>query len=413
MNGEIALQNLSDTFKTAADRLARARQQLDEGVHDGTAALSSDAIELMCAKLTGLRRNRGERTEEFYSRRWRYTIEHYGLSNTLFEKFRLMHNNRLKDRFQEERTGGPKKPLNEWEGIASVDCGYELLLAMAEALGPAYLTDVAERLREGERASARVLLLNELEHRVNWGLYGPDLDDLLRDADRTFRGRRDSDRALRLWARVTTLKAHRAMNLGQCFGPQGAISKAREARAVWTRLNDPSNLIYSLDIESVALRMIGRGREALHCVERARAIVADIAWQQPYVESEMASVLVAIGEPAEALKILEAEFHRAEEAGDGVAVGRALQQIGIALADLGDWDRAEDHLLTGEARIPYDYVITRVMGRNALVKVYATSGRRNEAQEQAEFVLGIAQEKGFGNELRGLQRTMRDHPDVF
>lgn len=410
--------DLENDFLAAADTLVQAQYLLKAGLVDVTARLADDAIELALKTLFPLSSElRGRRDQEVVASRWyRYRREQaeqrFGISRSELGK---LHSLRQVDRFREERDGR-RKLLTEAQALWSINTADRIFrtLLSAQEVPAEVRVRVLERLDLQQELAPEEELLDVVEHQVGWGQYDSALKSRLIYLDRLLGGRTRSKIGRGHHTRVVTLQAHAAMNQSRTEGPEGAIELAKQAALLWeVDQQDRGRVIHVLKIQSISLREKNRPELAVPLMDRALQIAGEDTELIDEVDSERASILLALGNPDGAARIVQDALERRRARGDALGEANYLRPAGKALLRAGQLVEAEIALRRAQELTPPDYLMAQCVLAVSLTELYATCGDKREAHRWAETAHHLIEHRGYEHQRRVLNEIIQRFPNVW
>ena len=410
--------DLESDFLAAADALVQAQYLLKAGLVDVTARLADDSVELALKTLFPLPpKLRGQRNQEVVASRWyRYRREQaeqrFGISRSDLGK---LHSLRQVDRFREERDGR-RKLLTEDQALWSINAANRILrtLLNAQEVPAEVRVRVLERLDLQQEPAPEEELLDVVEHQVGWGQYDSALKSRLVYLDRLLGSRTRSKIGRGHHTRVVTLRAHAAMNQSRIEGPEGAIDLAKQAAVLWeVDQQDRGRVIHVLKIQSISLREKNHPELAAPLMDRALQIAGDDTELIDEVDSERASILLALGNPDGAARIVRDALDRRRARGDSLGEANYLRPAGKALLRAGQLVGAEIALRRAQELTPPDYLMAQCVLAVSLTELYATCGDKREAHRWSETARHLIEHYGYEHQRRVLNEIIQRFPNVW
>jgi tetratricopeptide (TPR) repeat protein len=410
--------DLENDFLAAAGTLVQAQYLLKAGLVDVTARLADDAVELALKTLFPLTAElRGGRNQEVVASRWyryrREQAEHrFGISHSELGK---LHSLRQVDRFREERDGR-RKLLTEPQALWSINTANRILRTLLDApeVPPETRTRVLERLDLQHEPAPEEELLDVVEHQVGWGQYDSALKSRLIYLDRLLGSRTRSKIGRGHHTRVVTLQAHAAMNQSRIEGPEGAIELAKQAAILWeVDQQDRGRVIHVLKIQSISLREKNHPELAVPLMDLAIQIAGDDTELIDEVDSERASILLALGNPDGAARIVRDALERRRARGDALGEANYLRPEGKALMRAGQLVEAEIALRRAQELTPPDYLMAQCVLAVSLTELYATCGDKGEAHRWSETARHLIEHYGYEHQRRVLNEIIQRFPNVW
>jgi len=256
-------------------------------------------------------------------------------------------------------------------------------------------------------------LLDVVEHQVEWGQYDLALKSRLVRLDRLLETRR-SIIGRAHYTRVLTLRAHAAMNLTQHDGPEGAIELAKQAAERWEDdLKNRARVIHALKIQSISLRNKGQPKKSIPLMARALTVAGDDPDLIDSVDSERASILLALNDAEGAARLVRDALDRRRTRGDAMGEADYLRPTGKALMHAGELVQAELALRRAQELTPPDYLMAQCVLAVSLTELYATSGDKREAHRWAETARHLIEHRGYQHQGSVLAETIRRFPEIW
>lgn len=410
--------DLEDDLRAAAETLLEANHLYRSGQMDVAPRLAADAVELALKTLiplpAHLRSSPGRpvsATKQYQYRR-EQAERRFGISKS---DLRRLHDLRLADRFREDRHGG-RQVLRESEAewaLATAD-GVLRTLLRAAAVPETVAASVRARLELQAEPSPAEELLDVVEHQVGWGHYDNALRSRLIYLNRLLSTRTRSKVGRGHHTRVVTLQAHAAMNQSRTEGPEGAIELAKQAAILWeVDQQDRARVIHVIKIQSISLREQDHPELAVPLMDRALQIAGDDTELIDEVDSERASILLALGDPDGASRIVRDALERRRARGDALGEANYLRPEGKVLMRAGHLVEAEIALRRAQELTPPDYLMAQCVLAVSLTELYATCGDRREAHRWAETARHLIEHRGYEHQRRVLDEIIRRYPNVW
>lgn len=403
--------DLETDLLSAAETLVQANYLFKAGLVDVTARLADDAVELALKSLiplpSTLRSGRGKvvaATHQYGYRRGQAEAR-FGINKKQLE---LLHDLRLVDRFREERDGR-RKLLTEAQALQAIQIADRVLRAVVNApeVGPEIRAQVLERLDLQKEPAPEEELLDVVERQVGWGQYDGALQSRLIYLDRLLGTRKRSKIGRGHHTRVITLQAHAAMNQSKISGPDGAIELAKQAATLWeVDQQNRGRVIHVLKIQSISLREKNHADLAVALMDRALQIAGDDTELLDEVDSERASILLALGDPEGAARMVRDALDRRRARGDDLGEANYLRPTGKALMRAGHLIEAEIALRRAQELTPPDYLMAQCVLAVSLTELYATCGDKTEAHRWAETARQLIEHRGYEHQRRVLDEII-------
>jgi tetratricopeptide (TPR) repeat protein len=204
------------------------------------------------------------------------------------------------------------------------------------------------------------------------------------------------------------------MNLTQHDGPEGAIELARRATARWEDdLKNRARVIHTLKIQSISLRNKGQPEKSVPLMERALAVAGDDPDLIDSVDSERASILLALNDAEGASRLVRDALDRRRSRGDAMGEADYLRPTGKALMRAGEFVQAELALRRAQELTPPDYLMAQCVLAVSLTELYAASGDKREAHRWAEAARHLVEHRGYKHHGVLLAEIIRRFPDIW
>lgn len=409
--------DLASDLLAAADTLLEASQLYRDGQVDLAPRLAADAVELVLAKLIPLppelRSRKGRRVAAADQYRYRHAEaeKRFGVPE---RDLRRLHDLRLVDRYR-ETAGGTRRVPSETDTEWALTTADRILRAVIQL--PEVAEDTAKAVRsrldlQAEPTPAEELL-EVVEHQVGWGQYDLALKSRLLRLDRLLETRRSTIGRTHQ-ARVLTLRAHAAMNLTQHDGPEGAIQLAKRAADRWAdELRNRARVVHSLKIQSICLRNKGQPEKSIPLMERALGVAGTDPELIDSVDSERASILLALEDAEGAERLVRDALDRRRVRGDALGEADYLRPTGKALMRAGELVQAELALRRAQELTPPDYLMAQCVLAVSLTELYAKGGDKREAHRWAEAARHLIVHRGYQHQGAVLAEIIQRFPDIW
>lgn len=410
--------DLEDDFLAAADALLQANHLHRAGLVDVAPRLAADAVELALKALIPLPAHLRSKPGRVIpaSKQYGYRRDQAKILFGIPKQDLLrLHNLRLVDRFREDRAGA-RQLLPESDATWALAAADRILrtLVQVREVPPNVASVVRERLDLQVAPSPEEALLDVVERQVGWGQYDDALKSRLIYLDRLLRTRNRTKTGRGHHARVVTLQAHTAMNLSRTEGPEGAIELAKQAAELWeVDQQDRGRVIHVLKIQSISLREKNHPELAVPLMDRALQVAGDDTELVDEVDSERASILLALGDPNGAARIVRDALERRRAQGDALGEANYLRPAGKALMRAGELIKAEMALLRAQELTPPDYIMAQCVLAVSLTELYAICGDKREAHRWAETARQLIEHRGYQHQGRVLGEIIQRFPDIW
>lgn len=409
--------DLTNDLLAAADTLLEASHLHRDGQVDLAPRLAADAVELVLAKLIPLppelRSRQGRRVAAADQYRYRHAEaeKKFGVSE---RDLRRLHDLRLVDRYRETSKGDRRLPTEadtEW-ALKTADRIIRAVIQLPEVPEDTAKA-VRSRLDLQVEPTPAEELLDVVEHQVGWGQYDLALKSRLLRLDRLLETRRSMiGRAHH--TRVLTIRAHAAMNLTQHDGPEGSIELAKQAAERWADdLKNRARVIHSLKIQSISLRNKGQPEKSVQLMERALMVAGDDPELIDSIDSERASILLALNDAEGAERLVRDALDRRRSRGDAMGEADYLRPTGKALLRAGEFVKAELALRRAQELTPPDYLMAQCVLAVSLTELYAASGDKREAHRWAEAARHLIDHRGYQHQGAILAEIIRRFPRIW
>jgi hypothetical protein len=407
--------NLHNAFMLAADQLAEASLAIAVGRVRGATQHAIDAFENVLGALVDLRGPQREelRGHEMHDIRFALARQLLGLSHGRGKQLKEL---RHIDRYGNRRVGGKPETIGETKATATVHevRGYLSTLA-SRFLPPPSLSEFRRRMARADRLGPEEELVCLLAARVVRGECGHALEAQLRSLEQLYaeRSRDHSSLVAQLRAaEILSYRAHIAMSHGRPEDLRRGLNLTEAALSVWRPGNkEPARIAYALRLQSTMYRMLGEPKRAVPVMDEARQWAVASTGQLDATETESGALIMTLGEPGAAARLLVPIRWRARAAGNHALEGLVLQLIGRAKIKTGQRQEGEAMLLRAEGLVPTELAITHVIIANALTELYAAQGCKQEAHKFAARVRRLGAE--HRHQLERLEKTVAQYPKIW
>jgi tetratricopeptide (TPR) repeat protein len=131
------------------------------------------------------------------------------------------------------------------------------------------------------------------------------------------------------------------------------------------------------------------------------------------VDSERASILLALNDAEGAARLVRDALDRRRTRGDAMGEADYLRPTGKALMHAGELVQAELALRRAQELTPPDYLMAQCVLAVSLTELYATSGDKREAHRWAETARHLIEHRGYQHQGSVLAETIRRFPEIW
>jgi Flp pilus assembly protein TadD len=148
-------------------------------------------------------------------------------------------------------------------------------------------------------------------------------------------------------------------------------------------------------------------------MERALNVAGDDPDLIDSVDSERASILLALNDADGAARLVRDALDRRRARGDAMGEADYLRPTGKALMRAGELVQAELALRRAQELTPPDYLMAQCVLAVSLTELYATSGDKREAHRWAEAARHLIEHRGYQHQGAVLGEIIRRFPEIW